>query len=76
MQMNTCRKLLIATAIHLYWWQMRALSKYNDPFNQLGWSAADQAATIKFEIAAQLAPSILHSDLMGRQDRSKNYDGV
>ena len=47
--MNTRRKSSIAMTIHLRWWGMRALSKAHEPFNQLGRSAAYQAATIAFK---------------------------
>ena len=62
--MNARHKSSIATAIHLRWLGMRALLKAHKPFNQLDWSAAHQAATIAFKMAAPFALSNLHSDLI------------
>ena len=45
-QINTRFKSLIATAIHLRWWGMRALSKANKPFNQPELSEAHRVATL------------------------------
>ena len=58
----------VATAIHLHWWGMRALSKVHGPFHQPGQLVAHQVATITkaitFETAAQLTQSNLHPDLI------------
>ena len=62
--MNTRRKLLIATAIHLGWRQMRSLLKAHEPFNQPGRSADHQTATNAFELVALLVRSNLHQDLI------------
>ena len=58
------RNLLIETAIHLRWWQTRALSKAHEPPHQFRWPAADRAANNAFKMAALPSPSNLHPDSM------------
>ena len=62
--MNSRCNLSIATAIHLRWWQLRALRKAHDPFRQFEWSAVDRAANNHFEMDTPLAPLNLHLDSM------------
>ena len=62
--MDTRRKLPILMAIDLSQWGMSALLEAHAPFNQPGRSAAYQGATMTFEMAALLARSILHPDLI------------
>ena len=50
--------------MYLCWWRMKDLSKNHEPLHQLGWSAADWATNMAFEMAALLASLNLHSDLM------------
>ena len=63
-QMNTHHKLSIVMVMYMYlrWWGIRALLRSQEPFNQLGWSAARQAATISFKMAATLTLLNLHPD--------------
>ena len=65
MTMNSRRNMSVATAIHLYWWQLRALWKSHDLFYWFGWLAASQTVNTAFENATLLAPLNLHPDLMG-----------
>ena len=58
--MNSRRNTPVATAIHLRWWGMRALSKAHELFYQLRWSAAERATNKAFEMVAPLASLNLH----------------
>ena len=67
--MNTRRKSSIVTAIHLSWWEMRALSKAHKRFNQPGRSVAYQAATIAFDAMKSASRFDCAAEIAGQEAR-------